>query len=75
MLEDGDIIEIDGVEGILAVDLSEEELADRKSKWKSRETDTASGAIWKYAQTVGPARFGAVTHPGGAAEKKTYADI
>lgn len=75
LLQDGDIIEIDGVEGILAVDLSDEELADRKSKWKSRETDTASGAIWKYAQTVGSARFGAVTHPGGASEKKTYADI
>lgn len=75
LLQDGDIIEIDGVEGVLAVDLSDEELADRKSKWKSRETDTASGAIWKYAQTVGSARFGAVTHPGGASEKKTYADI
>lgn len=75
LLQDGDIIEIDGVEGILAVDLSDEELAERKSKWESRETDTASGAIWKYAQTVGSARFGAVTHPGGASEKKTYADI
>ena len=34
-----------------------------------------SGAIWKYAQTVGSARDGAVTHPGGAAETVTYADI
>jgi dihydroxy-acid dehydratase len=31
--------------------------------------------LWKYAQQVGPARDGAVTHPGGAAEKACYADI
>ena len=38
-------------------------------------TDYNSGAIWKYAQTVGPAHLGAVTHPGGAAETHCYADI
>jgi dihydroxy-acid dehydratase len=31
--------------------------------------------LWKYAQQVGPARDGAVTHPGGSAEKACYADI
>ena len=31
--------------------------------------------LWKYAQQVGPALAGAVTHPGGAAEKECYADI
>jgi len=75
LLQDGDIIEIDAVEGVLAVQLSDEELADRRANWQPRETDSKSGAIWKYAQTVGSARFGAITHPGGAAEKKTYADI
>jgi len=35
----------------------------------------ASGALWKYAQLVGPARHGAVTHPGAKAEKHVYADI
>lgn len=75
MLQDGDIIEIDAVEGILDVKLSDEELAKRKESWEPRETDSSSGAIWKYAQTVGPARLGAVTHPGGQAEKITYADI
>ena len=35
----------------------------------------SSGYLWKYAQTVGAAKDGAVTHPGGAAEKQTYADI
>ncbi len=35
----------------------------------------ASGYLWKYAQTVGSAKDGAVTHPGGGVEKHTYADI
>lgn len=75
LLRDGDIITIDAVEGTLDVDLSEEELASRRSEWKPRGTDYNSGVIWKYAQTVGPARDGAVTHPGGAKETHCYADI
>ena len=75
LLEDGDIIEIDADEGTLNVRLSDEELAARRQKWTARETDYTSGALWKYAQTVGSARHGAVTHPGGAKEKHCYADI
>ncbi|WP_375588448.1 dihydroxy-acid dehydratase [Hoeflea alexandrii] len=75
LLQDGDIIEIDAVAGTLNVQLSDEELAVRREKWMARETDYASGALWKYAQTVGSARYGAVTHPGGAKEKHCYADI
>jgi dihydroxy-acid dehydratase len=55
--------------------LSEPELAARRAAWTPRPTDYNSGAIWRYAQTVGPAYLGAVTHPGGAAETHTYADI
>jgi dihydroxy-acid dehydratase len=47
----------------------------RRREWRPRETDYRSGAIWKYAQMVGSARDGAVTHPGGAAETVTYADV
>jgi dihydroxy-acid dehydratase len=75
LIKDGDIIEIDAVNGTLNVKLSDEELAKRKSQWKPRETDFTSGYLWKYAQQVGPAVKGAVTHPGGAAEKECYADI
>jgi dihydroxy-acid dehydratase len=75
LIEDGDIIEIDAVAGTLNVKLSEAELAARKTKWKPRETDASSGYLWKYAQQVGSAIKGAVTHPGGAAEKECYADI
>jgi dihydroxy-acid dehydratase len=75
LLQDGDIIAIDAVEGTLDVKLSDAELAARAKKWKARRTDYQSGAIWKYAQTVGSARDGAVTHPGGASETHCYADI
>jgi dihydroxy-acid dehydratase len=75
LLKDGDIITIDATKGTIEVALPEAELADRAKSWKPRRTDYQSGAIWKYAQTVGPARDGAVTHPGGAKETHCYADI
>ena len=75
LLNDGDIITIDAEAGTIDVDLSEDELADRRAKWKPRETMYATGTLWKYTQTVGPARDGAVTHPGGQAERHCYADI
>src|SRR6476659_8358398 len=75
LIRDGDIIEIDAVKGSLDVKLSADELAKRKAQWKPRESEYGSGYLWKYAQQVGPAVNGAVTHPGGAAEKECYADI
>ncbi|TIV91826.1 MAG: dihydroxy-acid dehydratase, partial [Mesorhizobium sp.] len=75
LIKDGDVISIDAVNGTIEVALSDAELAARAKKWKPRKTDYQSGAIWKYAQTVGPARDGAVTHPGGAKETHCYADI
>ena len=75
LLHDGDIITIDAAKGTLDVSLSDEELAARAREWKPRRTDYQSGALWKYAQTVGSARDGAVTHPGGASETHCYADI
>ena len=75
LIESGDIIEIDAVAGTLSVQLSDDELKKRRAAWKERPNSVKSGAIWKYAQGVGPARDGAVTHPGGAAEEKSYADI
>jgi dihydroxy-acid dehydratase len=75
LVKNGDRITIDAVEGILEVDLSAAELEKRRKAWKPRETDYRSGALWKYAQTVGSARYGAVTHPGGKAESHVFADI
>jgi dihydroxy-acid dehydratase len=75
LLRDGDIIEIDAIKGVLAVKLSESEIERRKKDWKPRQSEFGSGAIWKYAQQVGPARNGAVTHPGAQGEAHCYADI
>jgi dihydroxy-acid dehydratase len=75
LLRDGDIIDIDATIGTLDVKLSDAELAERRKDWKPRESDYRTGALWKYAQQVGPAIGGAVTHPGGAHEKQCYADI
>jgi dihydroxy-acid dehydratase len=75
LIRDGDMITLDAIAGSLSVDLSDEELARRKAEWRPRDTDYTSGVIWKYAQQVGPAVKGAVTHPGGAAEKQAYADV
>jgi len=75
LLKDGDIITIDAVDGTISVDLSDAELAERQAAWTPRQTDYNSGAIWKYAQTVGSAEKGALTHPGAKAETHMYADI
>lgn len=75
LLRDGDVIEIDAEAGVLNVDLTEAELAERRKAWTPRTHDYQSGALWRYAQTVGPAYQGAVTHPGGKAETHVYADI
>ncbi len=75
LLRDGDRITIDATEGTIEVALTEVELAERRAAWRPRKTDYQSGAIWKFAQLVGPAYLGAVTHPGGEAETHVYADI
>lgn len=75
LLRDGDIIELDAVAGTMSVALSDAELEARRKEWTPRTTDYGSGAIWKYAQTVGSAKDGAVTHPGGEGETHCYADI
>ena len=75
LLRDGDIIAIDAEKGTLDVELSAEELAARRAAWRPKPTQYGAGALWRYAQTVGPAEKGAVTHPGGKAEVVAYADL
>jgi dihydroxy-acid dehydratase len=74
LIKDGDMITIDAVNGTIDVAVSDDELKKRKADWKPRETHFGSGALWKYAQEVGPAVKGAVTHPGAKGEKECYAD-
>ena len=74
LLRDGDMIDIDANAGTMQVRLSDEELAARRAAWEPRRHNFQSGAIWRYAQTVSAARYGAVVHPGGAAETHVYMD-
>jgi len=75
LVEDGDTIRIDAAAGTIDLDVADEVLAARKAEWRARQSDYGAGALWRYAQNVGPAYKGAVTHPGARAERHVYADI
>jgi dihydroxy-acid dehydratase len=75
LVKNGDKIVIDAAKGTIELEVPEAELAARKAAWTPRKTDYNAGAIWKYAQLVGPAHLGATTHPGTEAETHCYADI
>ena len=76
LLKDGDVITLNAIEGTLNVALTDDELAQRKANWKGpRDTIYGAGALWKYAQLVGGAYKGAVTHPGAKDERHEYWDL
>ena len=75
LVEDGDTIRIDAEAGTIDLLVDDATLADRRTRWTGRQNDYGAGALWRYAQNVGPAYKGAVTHPGAAAERHVYADI
>jgi dihydroxy-acid dehydratase len=75
LVEDGDMIRIDAAAGTIDLDVPAETLEVRRAAWQPRRSDYQSGAIWRYSQTVGPARQGAVTHPGARSETHVFADI
>ncbi|THG39434.1 dihydroxy-acid dehydratase [Sphingomonas olei] len=75
LVEDGDTIRIDAEAGTIDLLVEADVLEARRAAWQPRPTDYGSGALWRYAQNVGPAYKGAVTHPGAAAESHVYADI
>jgi dihydroxy-acid dehydratase len=75
LVEDGDTIRIDAEAGTIDLDVAAEVLEQRRAAWAPRQNDYQSGTLWRYAQNVGPARTGALTHPGAKAETHVYADI
>jgi dihydroxy-acid dehydratase len=75
LLRDGDMITIDADIGTMDVELTDAELAERKKAWKPKPAAFGSGALWRFAKNVGPARNGAITTPGAAGEVRCYADI
>jgi len=75
LVEDGDIIAIDAEAGTIDLQVDDAVLEARRKAWRPRQNDYQSGALWRYAQNVGPASKGALTHPGAASETHVYADI
>jgi dihydroxy-acid dehydratase len=75
LVQNGDIIAIDAEKGTLDLEVDAAELARRRKTWKAPPNPYQSGALRKFADLVGPACKGAVTHPGGKAEVVCYADI
>jgi dihydroxy-acid dehydratase len=75
LVEEGDIITIDATKGVIDLLVDPQVLEERRKAWKPRLSDYGSGALWRYAQNVGPAYKGAVTHPGAKAETHVFADI
>ena len=75
LVEDGDSIRIDAEAGTIDLLVDADVLAARRAAWRPRVNDYGSGALWRYARTVGPACKGALTHPGARGESHVYADI
>jgi dihydroxy-acid dehydratase len=75
LIKNGDMITIDAETGQLDLEVAPDELARRRSSWRVPKNLYRSGALAKFADQVGPARHGAVTHAGGKAEVVCYADI
>ena len=75
LIEDGDIISIDAEAGTIELDVSDDVLETRRVAWQPRVNDYQSGALWRYSQVVGLARYGAITHPGARTETHVFADI
>ncbi|WP_299825585.1 dihydroxy-acid dehydratase [uncultured Roseobacter sp.] len=76
LLKDGDMITLNAIEGTISVDVSDDEMAERKAQWTGpRPTIYGAGALWKYAKLVGPTYLGAVTHPGAKEEGHEYMEL
>lgn len=61
LVKDGDIISINAVENTINVQLTDEELKERKAKWTAPPIKEKSGQLYKYARTVASASEGCVT--------------
>ena len=65
LLKDGDRIRIDADTKRIDVLIDDAELARRRAAWVAPEPRHTAGLLAKYAQSVGQADLGAVTHAGG----------
>jgi len=65
LLKDGDRVRIDADTKRIDVLIDEAEFAKRRAMWVAPEPRHRAGLLAKYAQSVGQADLGAVTHAGG----------
>ena len=61
LVENGDRITIDADKDLLSIDISDEDLAKRKSEWINPITHPKKGVLAKYAKSVKSASLGAIT--------------
>jgi len=62
LVQDGDMIAIDAVKNTIDVlNISEDEWARRRSRWKAPELKVRQGTLYKYAKTVEDASMGCIT--------------
>jgi dihydroxy-acid dehydratase len=61
LVQEGDTITIDAPARLLQLNISDEELAQRRAAWKPREPRYKTGILAKYAKLVSSSSLGAVT--------------
>lgn len=61
LVKDGDIITIDAETNTISLDVSDDELQQRKQNWKAPKLKFNRGVLYKYARTVSSASRGCVT--------------
>ncbi len=63
LVKDGDEISINIEENSINLNVSEDEMKQRRNEWKQPKPNYTSGALAKYASLVGSAAQGAITKP------------
>jgi len=61
LVEDGDLITIDAEARLLRLEVSDEELTERRERWRPPPPKYRSGVLAKYARLVSSSSIGAVT--------------
>ena len=61
LIKDGDVITLDAIDNRIDVDVSDEEMAERRANWKMPAYKAERGTLFKYIRTVKDASHGCVT--------------
>lgn len=61
LIENGDTITIDAAERVMNLEIDEQEMEKRRTRWGKPEISVKSGVLYKYAKTVSTASEGCIT--------------